>query len=97
MHTLTSVIFSDATATALALPSGMRIEPCTQIDVGLSRCFQYGVGARRDASLAASTVSTDLDADAVDEEESDEDEDAVKEAGCGVEEADRDDGGACNE
>ncbi len=93
------MVFSDATATALALPSGMRIEPCTQIDVSLSRCFQCGMGARCDASLAARAVNADLDADADDEaeEESDEDEDAVKEAGCGDEEADRDEGGACNE
>ncbi len=84
VHTLTSVVFSDATATALVLPSGMRIEPCTQIDVGLSRCFQCGMGARCDASLAARAVNADLDAGADDEEESDD-------------EADRDDGGACNE
>ena len=85
-HTLISVVFSDATGTSavlpLALASGMRIEACTQIDVGLSRCFQCGRSARGGALvlLAGPAVNTEADADAceaveIDSKEEEEDRD----------------------
>ena len=73
-----SVSFSDATATAplaLALASGMRIEPCTQIDVGLSRCFQCGKVAHGSALLAVPEVNAEVVADADDVAEKDSEED----------------------